>query len=171
MNIDIYVTPFLAHARRAWENMLGRNLFPLGTFKITGQGVTEDITVITPIRGTLNGEVFYGFNTDTAKSVVSLMASREVDELDEEAFSTLGKLASAISGNAVAMLSKSGYECRIDPPQIVQSNDSDAVSRATTQIQAAFNSGIGSMHMKFSLAEAQDNDMGELAELQRTYRR
>ncbi len=170
MNIDIYVTPFLAHAKRAWEDILGLNFFPLGTLKTTGQGTTEDITIITPIRGSLNGEVFYGFNTETAKSVASLLVSREVDELDDEAFSALGKLASIISGNAVAMLSKGGYECRIDAPQIVQSKDSQAFPRATTQIQASFNSGVGTLHMKFSLVESQDN-MQELAELQHTYRR
>ena len=170
MNIDIYVTPFLAHAKRAWEDILGLNFFPLGTLKTTGQGTTEDVTIITPIRGSLNGEVFYGFNTETAKSVASLMLSREVDELDEEAFSVLEKLASVISGNAVAMLSMGGYECRTDPPQIVQSKDSQDFPGATTQIQASFNSGVGILHMKFSLVESQDN-MRELAELQHTYRR
>ena len=169
MNIDIYATPFLAHARRVWEDKLGRNLFPLGTFKTIEQGVTEDITIITPIRGSINGDVFYGFNTETAKSVASLMMSREVDELDEGAFSALEKLASIISGNAVAMLSKSGYECRVDPPQTVQSKYSYAVLGETTQRHAAFNSGIGPLHMKFSLYESQDR-MRELAEFQRTRR-
>ena len=167
VNIDIYATPFLAHARRAWEDILGRNLFPLGTFKTIEQGVTEDITIITPIRGSINGDVFYGFNTETAKSVASLMMSREVDELDEGAFSALEKLASIISGNAVAMLSKSGYECRVDSLQTVQSKYSYAVLGETTQRHAAFNSGIGPLHMKFSLYESRDN-MQELAELQQT---
>ena len=170
VNIEIYATPFLAHAKRAWEDVLGRNLFSLGTFKTANQGPTEDITVITPVRGTLNGDVYYGFSTDTAKTVASLMMLRSFDELDEEAFTALGKLASVISGNAVAMLSRSGYECRVETPQIVQFDDDDDVSRPATQLHAAFNSGIGPMHMKFSLVEALDG-MPELAELQRTHRR
>lgn len=169
MNRDIYATPFLVFTKRVWEDMMGRKLIRLAYFPTSEQGLTEDITVVIGIKGFFSGDVLFGFETETARSVASLMMEEKVQNLDEVALSALGKLASTISDSAATMLSKAGYDCRINPPLIVQGKGSQVDYGKTTQLHAAFKSGLGQLHLRFGLSESQ-NCSQELVGLQQEHR-
>ena len=78
-----YVNPFLVPAMQIWELKLGCSLDIKKYFPMTGRDTTEDITAVIRVKGPLEGNVLYGFDNDTARSVASVMLGRSVEVLDE----------------------------------------------------------------------------------------
>ena len=157
MEEDLYIAPFLIHARRVWEDVLGRTLYRNAYVTANEKGITDDITVAIGVKGSLIIEVFYGFETESAKTVAGVMMEQDIEDLDETALSALGKLASTISGRAATTLSKAGYDCQISPPLIVKGEGRGVSSETTTQIHAVFNSGLGPLQMRFGLSRSIGN--------------
>lgn len=151
-----YVNPFLVPAKNVWEKMLGCTLDVNQYFPTTNQITTEDITAVIRIKGPLFvGDVLYGFDTETALSVASVMLSQKVEDLDEVALSALGELVNIISGNAATLLETAGYENRISPPLIVRFKGSHVIPTKTKQIQVVFTSALGSLHVRIALYDSQ----------------
>ena len=164
-----YVNPFLVPAKQVWEKMLGCALDVKRYFPTTNLVTTEDITAVIRIKGPLfMGDVLYGFDTETAMSVASVMLRKNVEDLDEVALSALGELVNIISGNAATLLATAGYENRINPPLIIQFKGSRVISKKTKQIQVIFTSALGNLHVRIALYDSRGRSLA-LGWLQQAY--
>lgn len=80
----------------------------------------RDVCVILGIVGKVHGQVIYGMDEATAKTMVSkMMMGAEVIELDEMAKSALGELGNMITGKASVGLEEAGFTVNISPPTLV----------------------------------------------------
>ena len=149
-----YVNPFLVPAIQIWEMKLGCSLDIKRYFPMTSRDTTEDITAVIRVKGPLEGNVLYGFDNDTARSVASVMLSRHVEVLDEMSVSAIEELVDMISGNAANELAMAGYLSIINPPVMYQAVGLGFTPNKVKQIQVDFGSNLGALHVRIGLTEA-----------------
>ncbi|MCH7786966.1 MAG: chemotaxis protein CheX [Chloroflexi bacterium] len=101
----------------------------------------------------MDGNVLYGFDNDTARSVASVMLGRSVEVLDEMVVSAIEELADLISGSAANELAMAGYLSVINPPMMYQSAGLGFTPIKVKQIQVDFVSSLGSLHVRIGLSE------------------
>ena len=140
-----YVNPFLVPAIQIWEMKLGCSLDIKRYFPMTSRDTKEDITAVIRVKGPLEGNVLYGFDNDTARSVASVMLSRHVEVLDEMSVSAIEELVDMISGNAANELAMAGYLSIINPPMMYQAVGLGFTPNTVKQIQVAFVSNLASL--------------------------
>ena len=148
-----YVNPFLVPAIQVWEIKLRCSLDIERYFPTSGRDTTEDITAVIRVKGPLEGNVLYGFDNNTARSVASVMLGRSVEILDEVSLSAIGELADMISGSAADELAMAGYLSVINPPLMYQTAGLGFTPHKVKQIQVDFGSSLGALHVRIGLIE------------------
>lgn len=148
-----YVNAFLAPAKLVWEKELLTPLNLVTAEAASNSYMTEDITAVIGVVGSLQGNVLYGFESRTALSVASEMMGEPVEVLDEIGLSALGEIANMITGNAATHLSVAGYECDISTPVIIESAGTRVTTPACPQILVKFDSNLGPLSIRLSLSE------------------
>jgi len=84
----------------------------------------RDVCAIIGLVGDVQGQVIYGFDQTTARSVVSkMMMGAEVTEFDEMARSALGELGNIISGKASIGMEELGLMIDLSPPTLVMAQN------------------------------------------------
>jgi len=81
---------------------------------------SQELTTVLGVNGMVEGVALYGLSDATATKIAGLMLGQDVEEIDELASSALTELANMITGNATTYLEKSGYQCDITPPSLIQ---------------------------------------------------
>jgi chemotaxis protein CheX len=81
--------------------------------------LTDDITVIIALVGSVQGTVFYSMSKETGCMLASKMMGEEQKEFEALAQSGIAELGNVITGRASVLLSKSGYEVTISPPALI----------------------------------------------------
>ena len=76
------VNSFLTSAKYVWHEILGCTLNLQSYFLVIDRVTTSDVTAIIRLKGGLEGEVLYGFDAETAQSVVAKMTGTHVDDLN-----------------------------------------------------------------------------------------
>ena len=119
-----YINPFIESASQVLEEIASLKS-ERGALKMKDPNKPfRDVCVILGLIGQVNGQVVYGFDESTARSVVSkMMMGAEVIEFDEMARSALGELGNIITGKASVGLEEAGFPIEISPPTLVMATN------------------------------------------------
>ncbi|MBD3267022.1 chemotaxis protein CheX, partial [bacterium] len=109
-----YVNPFVESASGVLEEIANLKS-DRGNLKLKDlEAPFRDVCAILGVIGSVEGQVVYGFDESTARSVVSrMMMGAEVNEFDEMARSALGELGNIITGKASVALEQAGFPIEI----------------------------------------------------------
>ena len=110
------VIPFPTSAKAVWGEGLDEELTCIGCYPVNSELTTEDITFLTRVKGSIDGRVLYGFDTETARSIAPMKSAAPFDGVDDTATSIVEWFVSNISGRAAFELDNGGYRCRISRP-------------------------------------------------------
>jgi hemerythrin-like metal-binding protein len=75
-----------------------------------------DVSVKLDLVGDLNGDAVFVYSSDFARSVIHSLMAKDMDELDEIAYSAMAETSNIIGGKATVMMSGDGKSCDITPP-------------------------------------------------------
>lgn len=116
-----YVSPFVEAAVSVLGQVIGA-ASTRGSLSVKPQTFTsEQINIVCEIVGPIQGQVLYGMSQLTAIRIASqMMGGEKLTMFDTLAASAVAELGNMISGNALTLLSSSGYACDISPPNIIQ---------------------------------------------------
>ena len=81
--------------------------------------VTDDVTVILSLIGSVNGSVFYSMSTDLAVQMTSKLMGGKFDALDKLVQSGIAELGNVITGRASMKLAQAGFEANISTPSLI----------------------------------------------------
>jgi chemotaxis protein CheX len=87
-----------------------------------GPYLTQDVTVIISLVGSVEGTVFYCLNLKTAIQLASRMIGETLKEFDSLAQSGIAELGNVITGRASVKLSEAQFEATISPPSLILGN-------------------------------------------------
>jgi chemotaxis protein CheX len=119
MNVQ-YINPFVAGAFSVLEMVLG-NKPTKGELRMQPNTFTsQQCNVVCGVTGHVQGHVIYGMSLTTADRIASTMLGEPIKVFDQLAASAIGELGNMISGNAMQMLSETGWICDITPPTIIR---------------------------------------------------
>jgi chemotaxis protein CheX len=82
--------------------------------------ITDDITVIISLVGSVEGNVFYSMSEQTALSLAARILGELLTEFGPLAQSGIAEIGNVITGRASVKLSEAGYESTISPPTLLQ---------------------------------------------------
>ena len=149
-----YVNPFIESASSVLEE--------IAALKSTRGKLTlkdpnkpfRDVCAILGVIGTVHGQVIYGFDETTARSVVSrMMMGAEVTEFDEMARSALGELGNIITGKASVNLESAGFPIEISPPTLVMAQNVRISSLKIPMIVVPLETEVGVIDIYVGLIE------------------
>lgn len=81
--------------------------------------VTEAVTVILSLVGSVEGMVFYSMSEQTGMGLSARMMGEPMMTFDSLAQSGVAELGNVITGRASVKLSEAGYEANISPPTLL----------------------------------------------------
>jgi chemotaxis protein CheX len=84
-----------------------------------GLYVTDDVTVILSLIGSVDGTVFYGMSKDFAMQITSKLMDGTFNALDKLVQSGIAELGNVITGRASMKLAAAGYETNISTPSLI----------------------------------------------------
>ena len=148
-----FINPFLAAVEHVFQSEFGWDLKFCGTEVADDQVTSEDLTVFIGVTGRVEGNVFYGFTSSMARSVLGVMLERPRSRMDEVAQSALGELANMITARAGVGLEAAGYPTRLTPPTLVQPMGRTFTIFGIPQILVRFECERGPFPIRVSLRE------------------
>ena len=153
MNVK-FINPFVEAASEVIQIETGINLVrgDLGLEKVPY--LTDDITVILALVGTVNGNVLYSLSFHTAISLASRMLGEKLDSFDNLAQSGIAELGNVITGRASVKLSASGYESTISPPTLVVGRGITISTLDRPRLVVPFQSEYGPVTIHLALRES-----------------
>lgn len=110
------VNPFPTSAKSVWREELGGELTFRGCYPADNELTTEGITFLTRVKGSVEGQVPYGFETEAVRSIAPMKSAAPFDGVDDTAMSIVEWFASNISGWAAFELENGRYRCQISRP-------------------------------------------------------
>ncbi len=81
--------------------------------------VTDDVTVILSLIGSVEGTVFYSMSKEVTLQLTSKLMERTFDTLDRLVQSGVAELGNVITGRASMKLADAGYEAEISTPSLI----------------------------------------------------
>jgi hemerythrin-like metal-binding protein len=115
--INSYVDCFAKSANKVLGAIIGSPAKNV-TFD-TYSGSKNDIKILIGLVGGYKGEVVFTFTNEVVFSLIKVMTSIELTEIDELAYSALSEITNIISGNASSLISAGGKVSDITTPQII----------------------------------------------------
>lgn len=85
----------------------------------SGSHITEDVTVVISLIGSVNGTVFFSMSNEAAIQLASVIMGEKFEVLDKLAQSGIAELGNVIAGRACMKFAESGYEADISTPSLV----------------------------------------------------
>lgn len=147
-----FVDPFVSAAFTVFEAIAGdaptRGKLSLRNATFTSQ----QVTIVAGVNGGVEGSVLYGMSFETARNIASTMMCAPVDTLDEMALSALAELGNMITGNAITLLDKHGYNVDITPPTVIRGSDVE-VSTKPAAIALSIETRCGTVEVNVALQE------------------
>lgn len=152
-----FVNPFLTAAQHVFEVELGQELKFAGARATEDTITSEDITAFIGVTGRLEGNVFYGFKRQVARSILTIMLGKPPSGMDQMALSALGEIANMITGNAAIGLASAGFSTDLTPPTLIQPKGSKFTTLGCPQIVVDLESECGPFPVRISLRENEDH--------------
>jgi hemerythrin-like metal-binding protein len=78
-----------------------------------------DITFEIGLIGDIVGKAVFAYSSDFARSIIKSLIARDIDELDEIAYSAMAETSNIIGGKSTVMMSGDGKTCDITPPTLI----------------------------------------------------
>jgi chemotaxis protein CheX len=119
--------------------------------------VTDDVTVIIALVGSVEGMVMYSLDNDTAIKIVSIMMGEKLSEFDSLVQSGVAELGNVITGRASVKLSQSGYESTISPPTLIIGRGSQISTLDFPRLVVPLQTENGSITVQLALREGMNH--------------
>lgn len=119
--------------------------------------MTQDVTVIIGLVGSVQGTVFYGMDTSTALAIVSRMIGDTIPELNNLAQSGIAELGNVITGRASVKLSQAGFEATISPPSLLIGAHATISTLDFARLVVPINTDCGTILIHLALRESADD--------------
>lgn len=127
-----FISPFISAATTVLQTETGMEATKGAPALVESYLLSDDVTVLIGVTGSVRGVVMYGMSEQTAKQIVSTMIGETVADFDSMAESAIAEMGNVMTGLASAKLEGAGYPCTIAPPTVI-------VGKGTT---------ISTMHIK-----------------------
>jgi chemotaxis protein CheX len=125
-----FINPFITAGVEVIKQIVGGEV-EQGQLSIrTAIFTTQQVSIVVGVSGPVQGQVIYGLSQVTATKIASAMMGIQQVEFDEMAISAVSELGNMISGNAVMLLSESGFVCDITPPTMVRGMNVEIATQA-----------------------------------------
>ncbi len=114
------IAPFVGATAEVFKTVVGETSCELGAPSVfRGDCTTQEVTLVLSLTGHVEGCVFYGLQTATARRIAAAMVGEPVPTLDRTAQTTLAELAHSIGARLETRLEQAGYRCSITPPTVI----------------------------------------------------
>lgn len=115
-----FLNPFVDSACEILELELHEKVERGDLLLENGLYVTEDVTVILSLIGSVEGTVFYSMSKDLAVRTTSKLMGGTFNSLDDRLVqSGIAELGNVITGRASMKLAAAGYETNISTPSLI----------------------------------------------------
>ena len=115
--------------------------------------VTDDVTVILSLVGSVEGTVFYSMNEQTGMALASRMMGEAMTQFDSLAQSGVAELGNVITGRASVKLSEAGYEASISPPTLLGGKGATISTLDFPRLMVPLTSEAGAVTIHLALRE------------------
>ncbi|MCE5324623.1 chemotaxis protein CheX [bacterium] len=147
-----FIEPFVGAAFSVLETLSGekptRGQISLRTNTFT----TQQVTIVAGVNGNVEGVSLYGMSLVTAEKIATMMVGSPVDGLEGMGLSALSELGNMITGNAITMLSRNGYDVDITPPSVIRGTSVE-MSTKTPALVVPVCTQYGTIEVNVALAE------------------
>ncbi|MHB9036497.1 MAG: chemotaxis protein CheX [Armatimonadota bacterium] len=147
-----FIDPFVSAAFSVLETLTGekgtRGQIALRNTTFT----TQQVTIVAGVNGNVEGVSLYGMSMVTAQKIAGAMIGSPVGELDEMAMSAISELGNMITGNAITLLSRNGYDVDITPPSVIKGTHVEMSTRIPALV-VPVNTNLGCIEVNVALAE------------------
>jgi chemotaxis protein CheX len=114
-----FLNPFVDSACEILELELHEKVERGDLLLENGLYLTEDVTVILSLIGSVEGTVFYSMSKDLAVRMTSMLMGGTFNSLDRLVQSGIAELGNVITGRASMKLAAAGYETNISTPSLI----------------------------------------------------
>lgn len=121
-----------------------------------GLYVTDDVTVILALVGTVAGTVFYSLSKESAVRFVSASMGGTFDGLDKLAQSGIAELGNVITGRASMKLAEAGFDADISTPSLIMGKGATISTLDCPRLIVPLHTTLGSMYIHLALREKQN---------------
>ena len=136
----------------------------------TGLHMTDDVTVILSLIGTLNGIVFFSMSEEVAVQLASALMSEKFDSFDKLAQSGIAELGNVITGRASMKFAIAGHETEISTPSLIIGKGATISTLEFSRLVVPLTTPIGPITIHLALREAsQTNVKSEQASSRKTF--
>jgi chemotaxis protein CheX len=118
MNVK-FLNPFVNSAHEIFSMELHENVERGELCLENDLYVTDDVTVVLSLIGTVEGTVFYSMSLECARQLASTLMGETFDELNRLAQSGIAELGNVITGRASMRLAEAGYDAHISTPSLI----------------------------------------------------
>ncbi len=158
MNVK-YLNPFVEAAYEVLASETGADIQRGDLSMQSEHYITDDVTVIIALVGSVEGNVFYSMTKNTAIQLVSRMMGEKLTELDSLAQSGIAELGNVITGRASMKLSSAGYEATISPPSLILGRGASISTLDFPRIKVPLRTSDGEMVIHLALRQGSRNDL------------
>ena len=120
MQQNIYVDTIFEGSNYVIEQITGNNVVKGDVKSENSEFLSDDVSVMVGINGSLNGHVTFSMSHPLAFKIASTLMGEDVDNIfDEITVSCLSEMGNMIMGHTSSIFSKNGIETDITPPAII----------------------------------------------------
>jgi chemotaxis protein CheX len=148
-----YINPFVTAAFSVLENFLHETPTKGNLAMRPATFTSQQCNVITGVVGRIEGQVIYGMSLITADRIASHMIGQPIRTFDQLAASAIAELGNMITGNAMSLLSESGFICDITPPTIVRGSNVKLSTLSIPALVVPVCTTLGELEMTVCLKE------------------
>lgn len=116
--------------------------------------ITEAVTVILSLVGSVEGTVFYSMSEPTGIGLASRMMGETMTQFDSLAQSGVAELGNVITGRASVKLSEAGYEANISPPTLLTGSGATISTLDFARLVVPLTSDVGVVTIHLALRES-----------------
>lgn len=119
----------------------------------SGSYVTDDVTVILSLIGSVEGTVFFSMSTDSALRLASAQLGEKFESLDRLAQSGIAELGNVITGRASMKLAAAGYGASISTPSLIIGKGATISTLDYPRLIVPLSTSIGAITIHLALRE------------------
>lgn len=148
-----YINPFVSASFSVLQQCLGVQPTKGQLAMRPAVFTSQQCNIITGVTGGIEGQVIYGMSLITADRIASTMIGQPIRTFDQLAASAIAELGNMITGNAMSLLSETGYVCDITPPTIIRGTNVKLSTLAIPALVIPICIEQGEIEMTVSLRE------------------
>jgi chemotaxis protein CheX len=156
MNVK-FLNPFVESAYEVLKAEMGQEI-TRGELKLDSTAyISDDITVVIALVGSVEGTVFYSMNKATGLQIACQMMGEQLSVLDPLAQSGIAELGNVITGRASMKLSSAGFEATISPPSLIIGNGAVISTLELARLVVPLETIFGAINIHLALREGRNN--------------